>query len=247
MQNMLLALVQLIFYLLGSAIIQYFNFDPSHCRNSLFPWPDPPRWPTLLLQDMAHQCVRNHWPRQRLQHGPQRSCSEQSGSMPKNKSLVWARWTHGDEMWCNTGGKCMWFLGEHWLCWWDAVDCLWLCHKEQEICGNGLLCQKWQEKETPWATPFKGWCWPADKVRLSKSIIMGVSKNGGTPKCMVYKGKSYYCKIDDLGILPFMEPPIYLWPLPLLIGALDLMFFTLVDTFPSQHACMGGVKSFGIP
>ena len=69
---------------------------------------------------------------------------------------------------------------------------------------------------------------------------MGVSKNGGTPKCMVYKGKSYYCKIDDLGILPFMEPPIYLWPLPLLIGALDLMFLLWLTPSPVSMLVWGG-------
>ena len=161
MENMLLALVQLIFYLLGSAIIQYFNFDPSHCRNSLFPGLDPPRWPTLLLQDMAHQCVRNHRPRQRLQHGPQRSCSEQSGSMPKNKSLVWARWTHGDEMWCNTGGKCMWFLGEHWLCWWDAVAACGFVIRSRRYLGM-VCCVKNARKINSLSDAFQGLmltCW----------------------------------------------------------------------------------------
>ena len=39
-------------------------------------------------------------------------------------------------------------------------------------------------------------------------IYMGVSKNNGTPKWMVYKGKSYI-KIDDLGGFPlFLETPI---------------------------------------
>jgi hypothetical protein len=60
---------------------------------------------------------------------------------------------------------------------------------------------------------------------------MGVSKNGGTPKCMAYKGKSYYCKTDDWGTSHIFVADV----------------FTLVDTFPSQHACMGRVKSFGIP
>ena len=57
---------------------------------------------------------------------------------------------------------------------------------------------------------------------------------------MVYKGKSYYCKIDDLGILPFMEPPIYLWPLPLLIGALDLMFLLWLTPSPVSMLVWGG-------
>jgi len=36
---------------------------------------------------------------------------------------------------------------------------------------------------------------------------VGVSINGGTPKWMVYKGNPI--EIDDLGVTPFMETPIY--------------------------------------
>ena len=32
---------------------------------------------------------------------------------------------------------------------------------------------------------------------------MGVSKNSGTPKCMVYNGKPF--KMDNLGVPPFKE------------------------------------------
>ena len=35
---------------------------------------------------------------------------------------------------------------------------------------------------------------------------MGVSIHGGTPKWMVYKGKSEN-KMDDLRVPPFMDPP----------------------------------------
>ena len=34
---------------------------------------------------------------------------------------------------------------------------------------------------------------------------MGVSKNGGTPKWMVYNGNPYYSKMDDLGVPLFSE------------------------------------------
>ena len=37
---------------------------------------------------------------------------------------------------------------------------------------------------------------------------MGVSKNYGTPKWMVYKGKPNE-QMDDLGVPLFMETPIY--------------------------------------
>ena len=38
---------------------------------------------------------------------------------------------------------------------------------------------------------------------------MGVSKNRGTPKWMVYNGKPYFL-MDDLGVPLFSETPIYL-------------------------------------
>ena len=41
---------------------------------------------------------------------------------------------------------------------------------------------------------------------------MGVSKNWGTPKWMVYKGNPI--RIDDLGVTPFLETPI--WEIPFL-------------------------------
>ena len=37
---------------------------------------------------------------------------------------------------------------------------------------------------------------------------MGVSKNNGTPKWMVYDGKPYFL-MDDLGVPLFLETPIY--------------------------------------
>ena len=37
---------------------------------------------------------------------------------------------------------------------------------------------------------------------------MGVSKNRGTPKWMVYNGKPYQ-NLDDLGVPLFLETPIY--------------------------------------
>ena len=37
---------------------------------------------------------------------------------------------------------------------------------------------------------------------------MGVSKNSGTPKWMVYKGKPYE-QMDDLRVPLFLETPIY--------------------------------------
>ena len=37
---------------------------------------------------------------------------------------------------------------------------------------------------------------------------MGVSKNSGTPKCMVYKKNLF--KMDDLVVPFFLETPIYL-------------------------------------
>ena len=40
----------------------------------------------------------------------------------------------------------------------------------------------------------------------SNNSYMGVSKNRGTPKWMVYNGKS--SKLDDLGVPPFSETPI---------------------------------------
>ena len=39
-------------------------------------------------------------------------------------------------------------------------------------------------------------------------IFMGVSKNNGTPKWMVYDGKPYFL-MDDLGVPLFLETPIY--------------------------------------
>ena len=36
---------------------------------------------------------------------------------------------------------------------------------------------------------------------------MGVSKNCGTPKCIVYNGKPF--KMDNLGVPPFRETSIY--------------------------------------
>ena len=38
-------------------------------------------------------------------------------------------------------------------------------------------------------------------------IDMGVSKNRGTPKCMVYNGNPYI-EMDDLGVPRFSETPI---------------------------------------
>ena len=40
--------------------------------------------------------------------------------------------------------------------------------------------------------------------------IMGVSKNSGTPKWMVYKGKPYEQMDDLVGFPIFLETPIYL-------------------------------------
>ena len=37
---------------------------------------------------------------------------------------------------------------------------------------------------------------------------MDVSKNRGTPKWMVYNGKPYQIKMDDLGVPLFSETPI---------------------------------------
>ena len=39
---------------------------------------------------------------------------------------------------------------------------------------------------------------------------MGVSKNRGTPKWMVYNGKPYE-QMDDLGVPLFLETPIYVF------------------------------------
>ena len=39
-------------------------------------------------------------------------------------------------------------------------------------------------------------------------IHMGVSKNRGTPKWMVYNGNTI--KMDDLGVPPFKETPIWI-------------------------------------
>ena len=38
---------------------------------------------------------------------------------------------------------------------------------------------------------------------------MGVSKNWGTPKWMIYNGNPL--KMDDLGVPPFSETPIYIY------------------------------------
>ena len=42
---------------------------------------------------------------------------------------------------------------------------------------------------------------------LKTNIDVGVSKNSGTPKWMVYKGKPYQngIKMDDLGVPLFLE------------------------------------------
>ena len=37
---------------------------------------------------------------------------------------------------------------------------------------------------------------------------MDVSKNRGTPKWMVYNGKPYSIKMDDLGVPLFLETPM---------------------------------------
>ena len=44
-------------------------------------------------------------------------------------------------------------------------------------------------------------------------IYMGVSKNSGTPKWMVYYIRENYIKIkmDDLGVPLFLETPIYIY------------------------------------
>ena len=39
-------------------------------------------------------------------------------------------------------------------------------------------------------------------------IDMGVSKNRGTPKWMVYKARENPIRIDDLGVPLFLETPI---------------------------------------
>ena len=45
---------------------------------------------------------------------------------------------------------------------------------------------------------------------IPSSKYMGVSKNWGTPKWMVYNGKPYYhIKMDDLGASIFSETSIY--------------------------------------
>ena len=41
-------------------------------------------------------------------------------------------------------------------------------------------------------------------------LYMGVSKNRGTPKWMVYNGKPYE-QMDDLGVSLFLETPIYIY------------------------------------
>ena len=40
---------------------------------------------------------------------------------------------------------------------------------------------------------------------------MGVSKNNGTPKWIVYKGKPYE-QLNDVGVPLFLETPIFLLP-----------------------------------
>ncbi len=45
---------------------------------------------------------------------------------------------------------------------------------------------------------------------LQMLIDLGVSKNSGSPKWMVYNGKPYE-QMDDLGIPLFLEIPIYAW------------------------------------
>ena len=47
------------------------------------------------------------------------------------------------------------------------------------------------------------------KLSLSCISYLGVSKNRGTPKWMVYNGKPYFL-MDDLGVPLFSETPIYL-------------------------------------
>ena len=51
-------------------------------------------------------------------------------------------------------------------------------------------------------------------------IYMGVSKNSGTPKWMVYYIRENYIKIkmDDLGVPLFLETPIYIYTLIYIFG-----------------------------
>ncbi len=44
---------------------------------------------------------------------------------------------------------------------------------------------------------------------LNKWVHLGISKNRGTPKWMVYRENPI--KMDDLGVPLFLEPPIWTW------------------------------------
>ena len=46
-------------------------------------------------------------------------------------------------------------------------------------------------------------------IVVKRGDYLGVSKNKGTPKWMVYNGNPI--KMDDLGVPPFSETPISLW------------------------------------
>ena len=50
--------------------------------------------------------------------------------------------------------------------------------------------------------------WLMVDAKRNSILDMGVSINGGTPKWMVYKGNP--TEMDDLGIPPFMETPIFI-------------------------------------
>ena len=53
---------------------------------------------------------------------------------------------------------------------------------------------------------------------------MGVSKDRGTPKWMVYFMEIPYEQIDDLGVPLFLETPILLYPIPSMYGIFTYIY-----------------------
>ena len=67
------------------------------------------------------------------------------------------------------------------------------------------------------------------KIYIDTYAHMSVSKNRGTPKWMVYNGKSK--KMDDLGVPPFTETPIYIYTKATSMHLCSCIWFHSTDFF----------------
>ena len=85
-----------------------------------------------------------------------------------------------------------------------------LWHSHFLICGNDCPCvptKKYNQKKNEHGTIRYHHC--IIFQHLSYWYIWVVSKNRGTPKWMIYM--EIPIKMDDLGVPPFLETPIYIY------------------------------------